>query len=303
MTVREFLSTVRKDAIDTATGGQLSAENAQAFINEVIAQNAWLQLYSIRRNIRASTANMDTMNLAARQLLAAVEGTAPSTTSEVTITRRTLTLTELLLPYDVTDSFLESNIEGENVTQVLNNVFATAFANDLTDLSVIGDEDSGTAFIALNDGYIDIAEADASVNDFDTDASTDYKGTVFPGMLAAMPDKWKADPSKLAFIVSSAVREDYLDEVGARASGAGDAALIDGVGAKFHGIPVLAHPYMPTAKLILTNPKNLWVGFGRDITYELQRQARKRLTEYTITTKVDFNYALSSLVVLAENFA
>jgi len=302
MTVREFLEMVRKDQIDVATGGQLSAENANAFINEMLDQAAFMQLMSIRRNIAAATANMDSMTLAIRQLQAATEGSAPEDTSEVTITRRTLTPVEVILPYDVTYSFLESNIEGQDVTATLNKIFATAFANDLLDLSINGDED-GEDFVAINDGFIDIAEGDDNVNDYDTDGATDYYDDIFPGMLAAMPDKWKANPSSLAFIVSSTVREAYLDEIGARTTAAGDAALIDGVGAKYHGIPVIAHPYMQDAEFLLTNPKNLWIGFGRDITYEFQRQPRSRTIEYTITAKVDFNYALSTLMVLAENFA
>lgn len=303
MKVRDFLEGLQKGTIVTGTGGQLSAEDAAGFVSETVDQSEFMQKMSVRRGIVSGTANMDTIALAARVMRKAVEATAPGATVAPTISRRVLSTVEVILPYDVSDSFLEENIEGENVQSTLNTLFATGFGNDLLDLSIIGDEDSGDDFIKINDGYLDIAEVDASVHDYDTNGSTDFKGTVFPGMLALMPNKWKANRKALAFIVSPATLDDYLDEIATRATAAGDAALLDAANARFKGIPVVAHPYMPDAKHILTNPKNLWIAFGRDFTYELQRQSRKRLTEYTITAKIDFEYAISDLMVLGEDFA
>jgi len=301
MSVAEYLELVQKDAIDTATGGQLSAEDATAFISEVVDQSEFMQLQTIRRGIRAGTANIDTIGLASRVLLAATEATAPGSTVETSISRRTMTLVEVILPYDVTDNFMEENIEGEDVQATLNTAFAQAFSNDLCDMSVNGDEDSGTAFLAINNGYIDLFLSDADVHDFDNAGSTDFIGTVFPGMLAALPSKWKRNRAALAFIVSPEDYEDYLDEVAARATPAGDNALLNAVDIRFKGIPVREHPYVPEGTQILTPTANLYIGFGRDITWELQRQARKRLTEYTITAKVDFEYAIGDAVVLSQD--
>lgn len=301
MTVKELLAAIQKGTISTSTGGQLTAEDADHFIVTTIDQSALLQKFSVRK-MKSSTANMDTVGLAARVMRKATEGET-ATGVAATIARRTLTTVEVILPYDVTDSFLEENIEGENAYQTLNTLFATSFGNDLLDLSMNGDEDSADDFLLINDGYIDIVEADAAVHDFDTNGSTDFKGTVFPGMLALLPNKWKINRKDLAFFVSPADYEDYLDEIATRGTAAGDAALTEGRRFPYKGIPIEEHPFIPDGTHILTNPKNLWIAFGRDMTYEMQRQGRKRLTEYTITAKIDFNYAVSDALVLAEDFA
>ncbi len=55
-------------------------------------------------------------------------------------------------------------------------------------------------------------------------------------------------------------------------------------------------PGIPYGKTLMTPPKNLALGFGRDFTNYRFLNARKRNLEYTITAKVDSNYAVSDAI-------
>ena len=298
MTVKEFLEQIQKGTISTSTGGQLNTEDANKFINTVINQSQLLSAVSTRRNIRANTADIDTLALASRIMAAATEGVA-GTGVTPTLAERTLTLTEVILPFDVTYSFLESNIEGQSVTTVLNNAFATAFANDTLDLATNGDTGS-SGFVAINDGWLALAKASGSgAHTYDHNGTySDLTGTVFPALAALLPNKWKQNRGSVAIMVSPTEYEDFLTEIGNRATQAGDNAILGGKAQTWHGYPVVENPFMPAGSFMMTPLKNLWVGYGRDITYEFQRQSRKRLIEYTLTARLDFQFAVGDALVI-----
>jgi hypothetical protein len=52
------------------------------------------------------------------------------------------------------------------------------------------------------------------------------------------------------------------------------------------GFTYSATPYTNGTIALLSNPKNLIIGFHREIRIESQRQARKRATDYVITARL-----------------
>jgi len=81
----------------------------------------------------------------------------------------------------------------------------------------------------------------------------------------------------------------------------------------YNGIPVRKVPAIATedidagtavvngSKAMLINPKNIVFGVHRDITYEMQRQPRKRIIEVTMTMKVDFELEEENATVKITN--
>ena len=303
ITVREYLSMneVQKAAIQVSTGGQLSTEDAEAFILSTIAQDAFMSRVSMQEQT-AGTSNIQTLKVAARVIRLDVEVTVFTSTTAPTISSRTLTTKEVILAYDIGDQFLRRNIQGADVNEVLQTEFTTAFSNDLHDMGVNGDENSGDAFLQVNDGWIDIADADASTHETSAAAmSDDFLGQIFPAMLAALPNKYRANRSKLAFIVSTDMEQTYREQLGSRETAGGDAALQQFDRVKFSGIEVEPNPYFPDTFAMLTPLDNLFVGFTLNVSVESMRQPRKRLTEWTITAEYDYNYADSDAVSLATS--
>jgi hypothetical protein len=301
MTVKELLEELKKAAITTSSGGQLTTEDADKFINTVVSQNELFQTDVEVISMTAATRNIDVIGLASRVMRKATEGVAPTEIVGVNIGRRVLSVEEVILPYDVSLRWLEENIEGKNADTLLQNMFATQFGNDLLDLGCNGDEASADPFLSINDGWLTIMKADSGVNEFTGQAAskTDYKGHVFPGLLSTMPNKWKRNPDALALYVSPAVEEGYRDQLAERATGLGDVYLTEKKEARFKGILVKPVPYFPDDMMVLTIRRNFKIGIGRQISYERQNQPRKRIMEYTITAKADFEYAISEAVTYA----
>lgn len=303
MTVREYLkSLVTKAAISTTTGGQLTAQDAEKFISTVRDQNDVFGTHVDVVSVTGTTKNIDVIGLASRLLRGGVEGEAPSGTQSPTIVRRQLVTKEVILPYDITYDFLEENIEGKDVDKLIQDAFAKQFSNDLLDLGCNGDEASLDEFVKLNNGWVKVLEADEDTIALSVDAAdvVKYKDIIFPGLLKALPPKWRNDPDALAFYVSPNVEVDYRGSLAERGTALGDQFLVEKKAARFNGIEVKPVAYFSDTVFVLTLKKNFKAGISRKITYETQRQPRKRLIEYTITAKVDYNYAVSEAIAYAD---
>jgi len=322
MNAEQYLESLKKGIVSTGSGGLMAPEDADYFIALVEKENAFLGRIGVE-TMSKETKRIDTLGLDSRVLRAGVEGEAPSEVVGIKTGRRTLEAKEVILPYDITYDWLEENIEREGAEEKVNSLFATQFGNDLLDLAINGDEDlaetitdtspadgyddttglsqNDHTFLRLNNGWLKIM-----ANDDDTHAVTyaaenadDFLGTIFPAMLAAMPNKWKADPTQLAFLVSGSDAHKYRMQLAGRETGLGDASILERKTLYYAGIEVIPVPFWPDGKPVLTRQKNLKVGIRRDMRSERQVQSRKRLVEYTITGKVDANYAVSDMIVYA----
>lgn len=291
-----------------SNGGILNPTQASKFIDYMVAKDSFL---SDIRTVRMSGPqyDLDFMALGSRILREGTEGTAPNTLANVTTSRKRLTTKEVILPYDITDNVREDNIEGVSVADHIASLMGAQFGNDLCDLAINGDTSTASSapdynFLKIADGFVKLAKSSASTNKYDTNASADYKGTVFPGMLAALPNQFKANKSALRFYVSPSVAEAYVDQLDTRSTALGDASIISGNVQPFHGIRIFPVEFLPDDVLILTLAQNLAVGIQRDIRVENMRQPRKRLTEYTITMRIDpAKIVYDPALVVAYNIA
>ncbi len=290
---------LEKAAILTSSGGQLTPQQAEKFINTVIAQNDFLQKIKVQP-MSASIYYIDAIEIAARQMRKATEGQAPGDTASVSFPRRTLETTEVILPYDIGLSFLEENISKKQAEEELNQRFGTAFGNDLLDLACNGDSSSDDSFLNIDDGWVTLALNDSGTNKVNINGVTDPKA-IFKSMLQAMPAKWKRNKAQMVFMVDPDMEEEYRSTLGERATAMGDAYLTENRRAYYQGIVVEPVPYIANRNPVLTVYPNLWMGIGRNMRQDRQLQARKRIIEYTITAKVDFNYAISELIVVAHD--
>jgi len=302
MNVREYLTALHKTSVETGIGGQLPPDEARAFIHTTLDQAGFLSRWT-RQEIIAATATIDIMSIAARSLRSSAEDTAFATTTAPTVARKTMTKTSVKLMVRITDEFLHQNIEKESIDQVLLEKFSIAFGNDLNDLSITGDSVTGT-FLVINSGLITLMEADASVHDVDATAmGDDFLNQIFPAMLAAMPNKYKANKSALALLVSPDNEDNYAEQLISRETGLGDAQLLAASALKYRSIEVVGHPYMPDTSAILTMVPNLIFGYGVLMTRESERQPSIGLgaTDWYLNAEVDFEYGISDAVVLASN--
>lgn len=316
MTQAEILKAV----IDTSAGGQLSEENAKAFIDTTVDQSSFLKKISVIQ-MTSNTYNIDTVGIDSRVMQAPGEGVAPSTVQGANIARRQLVSKEVVLPYDISFNFLEENITKEQADAKLQQIFTVQFGNDTLDMALNGNEslaetitdadvdgkDDVTGltqkdhnFLRLNNGWIAVMLADAKTHKTTFNEATATQKTRLAAVLKALPSKWKSNKDKLCFLMSPNDYEDYLTEVGNTAADAGIQTLITGQALKYKGIAIEPVAFVPDGTIILTLYVNLYVGIGRDIRVGKFANERKRVVEYTITAKLDYNYAVSDAISVGQ---
>lgn len=278
--------------------GRLNPEQADRFIDYVVDQSVLFKQGIRVRRMNADRADLDKLAIGTRVIRKATENVAPTDLVGITTSKRQLTVTEIILPVDVTFSFYEDNIERENFEDHLMRMMATTLSNDLEDLAINGDTDSGDAFVQIEDGWVDLLKT-AADNVYDTNAGDDFRNTIFPGMLTAMPVKFKGNKSALRFYVSVTNEEKYRAQIAQRQTAGGDSVLLNGGSVTYDGIPVVGVPYLGNADSMLTLPDNLVFGVRRDISLGIFRHERKRAFEYTWTLRVDFQIVEPDAAVIA----
>lgn len=316
-----------KRAIDTsliANAGKLNPEQADAFIDYVVSQQVTLSRIRVRR-MRAPQALIEELTVSARRLRAATEGTAPAVADAFSTKKRTLTTVEVIWGEDVTLSFLEDNIEGRAAENHIARLLATQFGNDLADLGWKGntslpatitdlnndgrDDTTGLTqadhtFLRINDGWLRVLETATETKTYNASGAT-KASVILQNMLRLLPDRYQG--LDLAYFVPPELAMAYADELAARATGLGDQAVVQGIPVlRYFGYPVIPDPYLRREgnlprRAVLTPLDNLVFGVQRDVTIDAMWQPRRRVVEYTVTARVDYEVANPDAAVLATN--
>ncbi len=300
ISVREYLTRIEKGQINTAIGGLFSDEYQMHFIRLAQKSDPFLSEITIIPQIKGTNYKMTLMGFGRRALRAGVEGVAPALLTAPTTAPRVLTPKEVILAFDITDSFLEQNIEGDNVTTVIEQGMATLFMADMLDLAINGDTadaSADAAFLTILDGYLAQMAADAGIHQVAAQATI---GGTLTKMLQALPEEFKGRREGLRYYTSHEDAETYQDELRERGTVLGDQAVTTNLSLVRGGITVRPVSFLPTGTQILTAATNLHIGFGRQMKDEPQRQARKRATEHTVTASADVGYADSNAIVVAN---
>jgi HK97 family phage major capsid protein len=297
--IEQILKTITTSAF-TGDAGRMNAKQAEKFIDYMVDNSALMKRCTVVRMV-ADRQDLDYIAVGSRIMRKAVEATAPTDLAGVTHSKRQLAVTEVILPFDISFSYLEDNIEGDNIQDSLMRLFAQQYANDMEDLAINGLGTGVDPFLSIEAGWIALAK-DANhtgVHVFDTNASTSLLETVFPGLVAQMPEKWKRNPMSLEIMVSPAREEAYRKELTARNTALGDSYLSTNKAPSYLGYTVTPIPTLPDSVYLFGNPKNLAMGIhARNMRVGKQIQERKRVVEVTITSRIDFEIIADDQLVI-----
>ena len=296
------------DTTDLATAGQLTPRQANMFIDAVIAEQDTLNAI---RTVRMGGPQryIEELTLGTRKIRAGSEGSAPTNLAGVGSRRRQLTAVEVVLPEDITLHALEDNIEGGGLESHISRMLATQFGNDMNDLGWNGDasftstDSDLQGFLSINNGWLQIMGADASVHDFDASSLSSPDHThVMNAALATMPNKFKRANLGMTFFAPVEFVEGYLETLAGRATALGDQVTVNGLPAvTYFGQRIIPDSAIdPTGQqIVLTPADNLVFGIHRDIRVESEYKPRKRAVEYTLSARTDYELAQPNAVVLA----
>jgi len=169
---------------------------------------------------------------------------------------------KLVLPWAITEEFLEDNPEKGAAEQRIATIMAVQAANDLEDLSLNGDEvGSVDALLRANDGYL-LQAANGNVSA----ALGAFTTNTFETILRSLPTKYRRNVRQLKFLVHPDVWMDYVQSIAARQGNMADQYLAGLVGdPTYGGVPIMASPFMPIDQVLLSNPDNMIFGVERDM--------------------------------------
>lgn len=310
----------------TGTGdpGRLSLDTADSFIDYFVNEQSTLGICDVRR-MNGPTGAIDRLNFAAEKIRLATEATGQAVSDSVTTARRNLTTTEIIWTEDISLTFLEDNIARGNVENQIATKLGQVFGTDLNSLGWRGDEaKTASDFLKTNNGWNALLEADTDVASVDLSGQTGTTAaeTNLSTTLKTLPLKYRTI-SDLTFFAPAGFVQRYADHFAARATSMGDDVLVNGFpNMRYFGIPIVAETAMVTdnvhdgtgntgnaesgaaalgAKLILSPRSNFVFGIQRDITVDTEWNPRKRVVEYTMSARIDYNHAFGGVVVIGHS--
>lgn len=323
MTNREAIRRADFTAGQLGDLGMLNPEQATKFIR-FMTDNAVVLPLVTERQMKEQTVQLDFFNLQGRRLRKGTEAVAPASIGQIgEFSRKELVAVEAVLPADITFNFIEDNLEKDGGEDMIVQEIARVVGNDVEDLGLHGngtlgayvdannngvDDNSGLApgdhnFLKINSGWLKLMRDDATAHKVALEAPETvayWKDTAFPGLLAALPEKWKRKLDGLVYLVAPSAEENYRQSLQGRFTGLGDAAITDRIRVNYMGIPIQPVPYLTDVRdVVLTNPKNMVYGIYRSIRVGRFVNERERQVEYTITLRTDYQVVLGDMVAVS----
>ncbi|TPE70807.1 phage major capsid protein [Halalkalibacterium halodurans] len=231
------------------------------------------------------------------------EQKAVPTTSTVNLNAK-----EVIAEINITYDTLENNIEKDNLKNTIMQMIAERAAVDIEELVVNGDKDSNDPFLAQIDGIRKRTTSHI------VDAQLEpISRAIFKRGYKAVPPKYIRVPQDYRFYTSPGNAVEWMDKVADRQTGLGDKAVEGGRASAF-GVPVQGianlQPYPSSdgetdvSDILLTHPKNIIIGFSRNIRIEVDKDITKRKFIIVLTAKLDSVYeeedAVSKVINVKE---
>ena len=304
-----------------ALGGILLPEQARRFIDYVWDATVLAQ-DGRKVTMRANTIELEKVNVGERVIRAAAQASYDYTNAGATFTKVELTTKKIRLDWEVSTEALEDNIEGGALEDHIVRLMTNAFANDIEDLAINGDGDTG-AFLSIMEGFVYKTKAGGSGAHESIVTVTDNKWTtdVMQNIILAMPRKYRALKSNLKFYAGTDAFQGIIKHNGTLADAVAEAfanrpagtpanrqAYLDGTAQTFGnarttrvlGVDVQEVPYYPAGYVDLTFPQNRVWGFQRDITVNREYKPEKDTIEYTVFVRFGIQWEELDAVAYAD---
>lgn len=288
MTNREVIAVQKADQAlaDLAAGGLLNTEQTNTFFRKVIDQPTIVNeartvgMSSPKREINkvgfgTRILRRASQTAGSRALIEADRAKADF--GKVTLDVKEL-IAEVRLPYEV----VEDNIEREDFTDTIMELIAERVSLDLEELVLLGDTGSADNYLATLNGVLKLM----STNTVDAQGNSINKD-VFRDSVKAMPDRYLRTRDRMRFYVSVDNETQYRDSIANRQTGLGDATLTGLSPVYAFGTPVAPVALMPGTKGIFLDPKNIIIGFHREVMIETDKIIAERVWQIVLTLRVD----------------
>ncbi|MGD9749393.1 MAG: hypothetical protein AB7W59_00195 [Acidimicrobiia bacterium] len=304
---------ITADAI--AANGKLNPAQSDKFIDYVVEETILKDNARVVR-FRNETLDIDKIGIGRRAAVPKSEAVDPGVRRGINTSKVSLTPKEVMVPFEIGDTFREINIEGDDVEDHIVRMFARQFGNDLEELYITGDKlgpaalqadvlDGGSSsqyikdsYLALVDGWQKLADG---ANIVDGEGQNIGLG-IFSKALRALPTKFRRNKNQLRWFLSPDLWQLYLEKLSTRATSLGDEAA----GGANHGpfgiqaVPVplwdFTPPVVEHVVLTGTTPVALRYSDIQDVVVTPNTLAGVPTTPFVETTDYVVDYAAGTIV-------
>ncbi len=172
------------------TNGLMNAQQRIAFLNMVQESGTLLKLARVV-NMASDKEEIVRFNINGRVATRVAEDSSITARRGVTNDKITLDASDFMVPWDITDKAMR-NVVGNNFSNMVASGMATAFKNDLEELSLLDNSDFDGELFGGNDGFYNLAKTTGHVVDV---AGAHITGTdltqIFSQILVQMPQKFR----------------------------------------------------------------------------------------------------------------
>jgi hypothetical protein len=279
----------------TAGGGYLKATQAKKFLRLLIKESVLLQMVTVAP-MAAPKEEISRIKFGSRVLRPGREATALSQAERSRPDFSKVELDTKLFKAEVrlSDEVLEDNIEQGEMRQTIMEMLAEAIARDMEEVVVNGNTASTDPFLAQMDGIL--VQARSNVVDA---AGTPLSKNLLNDLIKSLPSEHLRDKKAMRFLTSVDADLDYRNALAERATAIGDKFLEGDTPVLYSGVPLQPVPLWPEnlgplqdrTAVLLTNPKNIYVGVWRQIRIETDRDISEGVLKIVATLRFDATYA------------
>lgn len=310
------------DITSPTGGGLLSPQQAREFLRVLIDESVLVKESNNQTSLSPKF-EVPRLNFGARILRAGTEATRLADTDRVKPLSALVTLSTVLFKGEVpvSDEMFEDNIERDALADTIMVMLAEAVGRDIEEFILKSDtartlaDGADHPVLAQFDGAIKQLQTGLPAGQRIDAASFTTYDSMFSRMIAALPARYRREPTALRFYVPVKHGDGYQTELAGRATPLGDTNVLENLRTKlaFRGIPIVPVPLMTGVSSIagttinydnfavLTHPQNLYVGWHRRIRVERWRDPREGATSFIPSLRVDAKYADPHFGVLASN--
>lgn len=298
----------------SSDGGLLNPEQANTFVRKLIVQPTIMNKARFV-GMGAPTRKINKIGFGSRIMHVATSGTALASnkrakpaTEQVTLTAQEYMAT-VYLPYDVLEDNIEraeaANNENSNsgpggLRQTIIELIAERAATDLEEIALLSDTASGDADLAVQDGWLKIAEDNSNVVD---NQSAAIDKSLFKAGKKAMPKKYLRNQNRMMHMVSCDQETEYRDTLADRSTALGDRMVEGTTQAYAYGGQIVPITQMPDANGLYCDPLNLIFGVYRDISMEYDKDIEARVYKIVLTTRIAIQIEEAEAVCFYDNIA
>ena len=281
-------------------GGLLLPAQAKSFIRLLIKQGVMLSMARVIP-MASFKQRINKVRFQNRVLRAGSENTALAAADRVKpdFTDVELDAKKFMAEIHLNNEVLEDNLERGQLSTTVMELLTEAITRDIDEVVIEGDTASADTFLKSFDGLIKQASSNTHAA-----GGVPLTKDVLRDTIKTLPKEWLRRKSQMRFLTGTDAVLDYQDHLSNRQTPLGDINMRQDEVPLYSGIPVIDVPMMPEdlgggneTDLLFLDPKNIVVGFWRQIRFETDKDIRAGHMIVVATMRFDVKYEEELAVV------